>query len=46
MGASSGHVRGVHLLLLDGSVTLIRPAIDPKIWREYANVGPPEPDAK
>jgi hypothetical protein len=46
MGASSGHLRGVHLLLCDGSVTLIRPSIDRHIWREYANVGPAEPDGK
>jgi hypothetical protein len=44
MGASSGHVRGVHLLLLDGSATLVRPAIDPKIWKEFAKIRSPEPD--
>jgi prepilin-type processing-associated H-X9-DG protein len=43
MGASSAHPRGVNLLLLDGSVTVVRPAIDPKIWREYAKLGPSEP---
>lgn len=43
MGASSGHVRGVHLLRLDGSVTVIAPTIAPKIWREYAAISPPEP---
>jgi type II secretory pathway pseudopilin PulG len=42
MGASSGHVRGVNLLLLDGSVSLITPAIDPKIWKELARIGSPE----
>jgi hypothetical protein len=42
MGASSGHVRGVNLLLLDGSVTLVRPSIDGKVWREYARIGPAE----
>jgi hypothetical protein len=46
MGASSGHIRGVHLLMLDGSVTLVRPAIDRKIWGEFAKVGPPERDGK
>jgi type II secretory pathway pseudopilin PulG len=40
MGSSSGHVRGVNLLLLDGSVTLVRPSIDQKIWRELATIGP------
>ena len=47
MGASSGHVGGVNLLLLDGSVSLIRPSINPKIWRDYAAIGsrsPVEPE--
>jgi Protein of unknown function (DUF1559) len=39
MGASSGHTRGINLLLLDGSVTLVRPSIDLKVWREFANIG-------
>jgi hypothetical protein len=39
IGASSGHVGGVNLLLLDGSVSLIRPSINPKIWRDYAAIG-------
>ncbi len=43
MGASSGHVRGVHLLRLDGSVTVVAPTVAPKIWREYAAISPPEP---
>jgi hypothetical protein len=38
MGASSGHVRGVNLLRLDGSVTLTAPSIAPKIWREFAAI--------
>jgi hypothetical protein len=38
MGASSGHVRGVNLLRLDGSVTLIVPSIAPKVWREHAAI--------
>ena len=42
MGLSSGHVRGVNLLLLDGSVSLVTPAIDPKIWKEFARIGSPE----
>ena len=42
MGASSGHVRGVNLLLLDGSVSLVTPAIDPKIWKEFAKIRPPD----
>jgi prepilin-type processing-associated H-X9-DG protein len=38
MGASSGHVKGVNLLMLDGSVKLIVPTIDPKVWKEFAAV--------
>lgn len=38
MGASSGHVRGVNLLKLDGSVTLTVPSIAPKIWRDLAAI--------
>jgi prepilin-type processing-associated H-X9-DG protein len=38
MGASSGHTSGVNLLFLDGGVRTFTPAIDPKIWREWANV--------
>jgi len=40
MGASSGHVRGVNLLNCDGSVTLVRPSIDQKVWKELARIGP------
>jgi hypothetical protein len=39
MGASSGHTRGVNLLLLDGSVKLIVPTVDTKIWKEFASIG-------
>jgi prepilin-type processing-associated H-X9-DG protein len=42
MGASSGHVRGVNMLLLDGSVTVVRLTIDPKVWKEFARINPPE----
>jgi prepilin-type processing-associated H-X9-DG protein len=38
MGASSGHLRGVNLLMLDGHVEVIRPAIDLKVWRELAAI--------
>ena len=38
MGASSGHVRGVNLLRLDGSVTLTVPSIAPKVWRDLAAI--------
>jgi hypothetical protein len=40
MGASSGHVRGVNLLLLDGSVTLVRPSVNLIVWRAYAKLAP------
>jgi prepilin-type N-terminal cleavage/methylation domain-containing protein len=36
MGASSGHVRGLNLLLLDGSVSLVTREIDLRVWKEYA----------
>jgi hypothetical protein len=38
LGASSGHVAGINLLLLDGSVSTIRPAISPKVWRDFAAI--------
>jgi hypothetical protein len=41
IGASSGHIRGVNLLLLDGSVTLVTREVDIKVWKEYARIGPP-----
>ena len=43
MSASSGHDRGVNLLMLDGSVRLIRPTIAPPIWRGFASL--PDPAA-
>jgi type II secretory pathway pseudopilin PulG len=42
LGASSGHVRGVNMLLLDGSVSVVRQAIDLKVWKEFARINPPE----
>jgi prepilin-type processing-associated H-X9-DG protein len=39
MGASSGHTRGTNLLLLDGSVKLIVPTVDMKVWKEFARIG-------
>jgi Protein of unknown function (DUF1559) len=41
MGASSGHVRGVNLLRLDGSVTLTLPTISPRVWRGFAAISEP-----
>ena len=46
MGASSGHVRGVNLLRLDGSVTLTLPSIAHKVWRDLAAITePPQNEA-
>jgi hypothetical protein len=42
MGASSGHVRGVGLLMLDGSVKPILPSVNPVIWRGFAATASPE----
>ncbi len=39
MGASSGHVRGVNLLRLDGSVSVTVPTIAPEVWRNLAAIG-------
>jgi prepilin-type processing-associated H-X9-DG protein len=44
MGASSGHERGVNVLMLDGSVSMIRPTVFEKIWRELARIGRPPED--
>jgi len=41
LGASSGHTRGVNLLTLDGSVKLVQPSIDPKLWRNLAALADP-----
>ncbi len=46
MGASSGHTRGVNLLMLDGSVKLVQPSIDSKVWRNFAAVADPVPHPK
>ncbi len=42
--ASSGHLSGINVLLLDGSVSLVRPAIDLKVWKELAKIGTPLAD--
>jgi hypothetical protein len=41
MGASSGHSRGINLLMLDGVVKLVLPSIDSKVWRNFAAVADP-----
>ena len=38
MGASSGHVRGVNLLMLDGAVKLVLPTINARVWSEFAAI--------
>jgi prepilin-type N-terminal cleavage/methylation domain-containing protein len=43
MGASSGHVRGINLLLLDGSVNVVTREIDPKVWKDFAAISPRQP---
>ncbi|HMF36828.1 MAG TPA: DUF1559 domain-containing protein [Isosphaeraceae bacterium] len=43
MGASSGHSRGVNLLMLDGSVKLVLPSIDSQVWRNFAALADPPP---
>jgi type II secretory pathway pseudopilin PulG len=40
MGASSGHVNRINVLMMDGSLRVITPAIDPRIWAAMATVGP------
>jgi prepilin-type N-terminal cleavage/methylation domain-containing protein len=43
MGASSGHVRGINLLLLDGSVNVVTREIDPKVWKDFAAISSRQP---
>jgi type II secretory pathway pseudopilin PulG len=44
IGASSGHVRGINVLICDGSVRLFTPTVDLKIWRDWARIEPPRPE--
>jgi len=37
IGASSGHVDGIHVLTLDGRVQVVRPSVDPVIWKSLGN---------
>ena len=41
MGASSGHVNRINVLMMDGSVKGVTPTIDPKIWAGLGSVGIP-----
>jgi prepilin-type processing-associated H-X9-DG protein len=43
LGASSGHIRGVNLLMMDGSVKLVVSTIDSVVWKEFADLRSPEP---
>src|SRR5437763_11362033 len=36
MGASSGHLAGVNVLIFDGSVRTVSPTINPEIWKALA----------
>jgi hypothetical protein len=42
MGASSGHVNRVNVLLMDGSLRAVTPTIDPKVWKALGTVGSPD----
>jgi hypothetical protein len=44
MGASSGHVNRVNLLLMDGSLRVVTPSIDPMVWAGLGTVGTPGPN--
>jgi hypothetical protein len=41
MGASSGHVNRVNVLLMDGSLRGVTPSIDPKVWRGLGTIETP-----
>ena len=43
MGASSSHVRGLNMLMLDGSARIVAPSIDPAVWTAFGTLGP-EPE--
>lgn len=45
MGASSAHVSGVNVLMLDGSARIVAPTIDLAVWRAMGTVGPESTDA-
>ena len=38
IGASSGHLGGVNVLLFDGSVRTVTPTIDPQVWKALATI--------
>lgn len=43
MAASSAHVRGVNLLMLDGSAKVVATSISPVVWRAYGTIGAEAP---
>ncbi len=45
MGASSGHVEGVHLLMLDGSVRNVTRDVNVGVWRKFGNAWDSAPPA-
>lgn len=40
IAASSSHVAGLNLLMLDGSARVVTPSIAPEVWRAYGSIGP------
>jgi type II secretory pathway pseudopilin PulG len=43
MGASSGHVNRVNVLMMDSSLRVVTPSIDPRIWQGIGTVRAPGP---
>lgn len=43
MGASSPHLDGAHVLMLDGSLRTYRPAVEPGVWKALGGFGTPPP---
>ena len=43
MGASSGHVGGVNVLIFDGSVRTVSPTVAPPVWKALATTHSPAP---
>jgi prepilin-type processing-associated H-X9-DG protein len=41
MGASSGHVNGVNVLMFDGSVRTVTPTVAPPVWKALATTDAP-----
>ena len=43
MGASSAHVGRVNVLIMDGSLRVVKPSVDSKVWAELGTVGSSSP---